>query len=220
MSDTNHTNAESQKVYNFVDGAKEIIILGPFNILLVFMPLAYICEAYGVSDGVVFAFALLAIAPLAERLGFVTEQLAIHTNNTIGGLLNVTFGNATELIVAVCALQKGYYRVVQLTLLGSILSNLLLVLGCALLAGGLKYFVQSFQTIFAETNMPLLLMACMAAAFPTILKASNDEVSENGRLSVSRCASIVMLSLYILYIFFQVTMNNDKCNELFLNIHL
>ena len=68
--------------------------------------------AAGAGDGWTFTFSLLAIAPLAERLGFVTEQLALHTNETIGGLLNATFGNATELIVAITALKKGLYLLV------------------------------------------------------------------------------------------------------------
>eukprot|EP00320_Phaeocystis_rex_P004556 CAMPEP_0119081152 /NCGR_PEP_ID=MMETSP1178-20130426/115473_1 /TAXON_ID=33656 /ORGANISM="unid sp, Strain CCMP2000" /LENGTH=95 /DNA_ID=CAMNT_0007063817 /DNA_START=1 /DNA_END=285 /DNA_ORIENTATION=- len=92
---------------------------------------------YG-SDGVIFTFSLLAIAPFAERLSFVTEQLALHTNETLGGLLNATFGNVTELIVSLLALKVGLLRIVQVSLLGSILSNMLLVLGCAFFFGGLR----------------------------------------------------------------------------------
>ena len=187
--------------YNFLVGAKEMIILGPFNILFLCIPLTFICDWYKAPHAVTFIFALLSIAPLAERLGFVTEQLAMHTNDTIGGLLNVTFGNATELIVAVFALQKGLYRVVQLTLLGSILSNILLVLGCAFLAGGIRFFSQKFSKIFSQSNIPLLLLACMSASYPTFLIAQKDSVSVSGGLFVSRCASVVMLTLYFLYIF-------------------
>merc|ERR1712185_674354 len=88
------------------------------------------------GDGWVFTLSLLAIAPFAERLSFVTEQLALDTSETLGGLLNATFGNVTELIVSLFALRAGLLRIVQVSLLGSILSNMLLVLGCAFFFGG------------------------------------------------------------------------------------
>ena len=81
------------------------------------------------GDRLVFIASLLALCPLAERLGFVTEQLAMYTNPTVGGLLNATFGNVTEMLVSILAIHRGLLRVVQLSLLGSVLSNLLLVLG-------------------------------------------------------------------------------------------
>eukprot|EP00965_Chrysotila_dentata_P217429 6189985-Pleurochrysis_carterae.AAC.2 len=106
------------------------------NILMLCTPLCAIYVYNGWNQSLVFVFALLAIAPFAERLSFVTEQLAMHTSDTLGGLLNATFGNVTELIVSLFALQRGMLRIVQVSLLGSILSNLLLVLGCAFFAGG------------------------------------------------------------------------------------
>ena len=92
------------KTYAFVDGAIEVVIRGPFNILLICVPITFMVQGFEAPPIVVFIFALFGIAPLAERLGYITEQLAKHTNDTIGGLLNVTFGNATELIVSVAAL--------------------------------------------------------------------------------------------------------------------
>ncbi|XP_028239031.1 vacuolar cation/proton exchanger 5-like isoform X2 [Glycine soja] len=92
---------------------------------------------YSGLQGWVFGLSLLGIMPLAERLGYATEQLAFYTGDTVGGLLNATFGNATELIISIYALKSGMTRVVQLSLLGSILSNMLLVLGCAFLCGGI-----------------------------------------------------------------------------------
>ena len=203
-TDVKNEEADAHPEYKFLDGAKEMVILGPFNILFLCIPAAFISNWYHAPDAVIFILALLAIAPLAERLGFVTEQLAMHTNDTIGGLLNVTFGNATELIVAVVALKKGLYRVVQLTLIGSILSNILLVLGCAFVAGGCRFFVQKFSKIFSQSNIPMLLLACMASTFPTALIAVEGTVTVSGGLFVSRIASVVMLSLYFLYIYFQV----------------
>ena len=91
------------------------------------------------SDTIIFVFSLIALCPLAERLGFVTEQLASYTSDTVGGLLNATFGNATELIVSLVAINADLLRVVQLSLLGSVLSNILLVLGTAFFVGGLRF---------------------------------------------------------------------------------
>eukprot|EP01032_Pedospumella_encystans_P031290 gene31290-35318_t len=88
----------------FISGGYELVRGGPLNILLVFVPCAVFSSIFELPEGITFTLALLGLAPLAERLGFVTEQLTLHTNDSIGGLLNATFGNATELIVAASAL--------------------------------------------------------------------------------------------------------------------
>lgn len=196
-------DTRDKKDYAFMEGAMEVIVRGPFNILLLCVPIAFAAQGFAAPPIVTFLFALFGLAPLAERLGYITEQLAMHTSDTIGGLLNVTFGNATELIVAIFALSRGLYRVVQLTLLGSVLSNLLLVLGSAFLFGGLKRKKQHFGHMFAETNTPLLLIASMSILFPTVLYGTGS-VSDNGLLMVSRCASLVLLGLYSLFLYFQV----------------
>ena len=113
-----------------------LIFSSYLNLLMLCTPFAGLAYYGGGSDGVVFALSLLAIAPFAERLSYVTEQLALYTNETLGGLLNATFGNVTELIVSLFALRAGMLRIVQVSLLGSILSNMLLVLGCAFFFGG------------------------------------------------------------------------------------
>jgi Ca2+:H+ antiporter len=108
------------------------------------------------TEGCTFVMSLLALIPLAERLGFVTEQLAIHTTQTLGGLLNATFGNLTEVIVCIVALQKNMFRIVQLSMLGSVLSNLLLVLGCALWVGGIKHKKQVYNKTAALLNCAMV----------------------------------------------------------------
>eukprot|EP01039_Chlorochromonas_danica_P019241 gene19241-23266_t len=141
---------ESDKVISFKDSAYEIFFTSWLNVLLACVPIAIICYIGGWSSVATFVFSLLALAPLAERLGFVTEQLALHTNETIGGLLNATFGNATELIVSIAALAKGLYKLVQLSLLGSILSNMLLVLGTAFFCGGLQFETQFYNKVSSQ----------------------------------------------------------------------
>jgi Ca2+:H+ antiporter len=189
--------------YSFIEGSKAVLLQGPLNILLVCIPLCLISNFLGWSEGITFTFALLALAPIAERLGFVTEQLAIHTNETIGGLLNATFGNATELIVAIAALNKGLFRLVQLSLLGSILSNMLLVLGMAFFCGGLRHRVQTFNKISSQVNSTLLMLSTAGVMLPTVLTLSGEE-SRMGELGFSRYASILLFVSYFAFLYFQV----------------
>src|SRR5438067_13183584 len=115
--------------------------------LLIFVPVAILLEFLKPgSHTLIFIAACLAVIPLAGWLGRATEQLAHHTGEGIGGLLNATFGNAAELNIAVMALQKGLYPVVKASLTGSIIGNMLLVLGAAVLAGGIKFNRQQVNT--------------------------------------------------------------------------
>ena len=196
-------NAEDKEVITFMQSAKAMAFTGPLNPLLGLVPFALISYYVGWPDGATFVLSLLALAPLAERLGYVTEQLSLHTNETIGGLLNATFGNATELIVAISALSRGLFRLVQLSLLGSILSNMLLVLGCAFFFGGIYHKTQNFGTISSQINSTLLLLSTMAILFPTILTNSGQE-STLGEVGLSRAVSFVLFAMYGAFIFFQV----------------
>ncbi|GFZ04370.1 cation exchanger 2 [Actinidia rufa] len=147
------------------------------NILLPFGPLAIMLHYLTGKHGWVFFFSLLGITPLAERLGYATEQLAFYTGPTVGGLLNATFGNATEMIISLYALKNGMIRVVQQSLLGSILSNMLLVLGCAFFTGGIIHHekLQQFNKAAAMVNSGLLLMAVMGILLPAVLHFTHTE---------------------------------------------
>ena len=158
------------------------------------------------SDSFTFAFSLLAICPLAERLGFITEQLAEYTSDTVGGLLNATFGNATEVIVSLSAMRAGLLRVTQLSLLGSVLSNMLLVLGCSFLFGGLKYPEQRF-TYAGDTsmNIDMLFMALMGQALPALLSASHTQLHGSASIvTLSRVSSLVMVVVYAFAVYHQL----------------
>ncbi|XP_024375437.1 vacuolar cation/proton exchanger 3 isoform X2 [Physcomitrium patens] len=177
------------------------------NWLMLCVPMALIGGQGLFGHGWVFVLSLLGMAPLAERLGFVTEQLAFYTGSTVGGLLNATFGNATEMIICIMALRKKMIRVVQLSLLGSILSNMLLVLGCAFYFGGLKHphKDQKFNKVTAQVSASLLLMAVMGLLFPAVLHATGTELQiGKSELVLSRFSSIVMLVAYISYLYFQL----------------
>ncbi|XP_061373145.1 vacuolar cation/proton exchanger 3-like [Gastrolobium bilobum] len=184
-----------------------VLIKAKINMLLPFGPLAILLHYLTGKHGWVFFFTLLGITPLAERLGYATEQLAFYTGPTVGGLLNATFGNATEMIISIYALKSGMIRVVQQSLLGSILSNMLLVLGCAFFTGGVVHSQkdQVFDKAAAVVNSGLLLMAVMGILFPAVLHFTHSEVHlGKSVLSLSRFSSCVMLVAYACYIFFQL----------------
>eukprot|EP00475_Leptophrys_vorax_P017336 TRINITY_DN23_c0_g1_i4.p1 TRINITY_DN23_c0_g1~~TRINITY_DN23_c0_g1_i4.p1 ORF type:complete len:530 (+),score=125.25 TRINITY_DN23_c0_g1_i4:565-2154(+) len=175
------------------------------NVLLVFVIIACISKAAGWSDGVTFFSCVLGLIPLAAMLGDCTEQLAGHTNQTIGGLLNATFGNATELIISVFALRNGLLRIIQVSLLGSIISNMLLVLGTSFIAGGFKYKMQTFNKHMVSTNSGLLLLAVIGLVFPAVLNASGDDRTDiPAELILSRGSAILLLGTYCAYICFQL----------------
>ena len=177
-----------------------------FNLFLIFVPLAIISENIRPAwpAGATFVLALLAMLPLAERLGFTTEELAEHVNETLAGLMNASMGNAPELIIAIFALKDGLIRVVQVSLLGSILSNLLLVLGTGLLVGGLYNKTQTFKNTTSTTSAGMMLTAMFGLTMPTVLSASNTVVSDSSVLLLSRIASLLMLGLYATYLVFQL----------------
>jgi Ca2+:H+ antiporter len=159
----------------------------------------------------IFGLSLIGLTPLAERVSFLTEQLAFYTGPTVGGLLNATCGNATELIIAILALANNKVAVVKYSLLGSILSNLLLVLGTSLFFGGIANIrrEQRFDRKQADVNFFLLLMGLLCHLLPLLLKyAATGEVSTSMinkmSLTLSRTSSIVMLIAYIAYLIFQL----------------
>ncbi|KAH9804475.1 vacuolar cation/proton exchanger 5 [Citrus sinensis] len=182
---------------------KTVVFSNKLNLLMPFGPLAIMVHNLTGHKGWVFFLSLLGITPLAERLG----QLTFFTGATVGGLLNATFGNATELIISIYALKSGMIRVVQLSLLGSILSNMLLVLGCAFFCGGLICCKkeQVFNKASAVVNSGLLLMAVMGLVFPAVLHYTHTEVHfGKSELALSRFSSCIMLVAYGAYLFFQL----------------
>jgi len=175
------------------------------NLLLPCVFLAMISSANKWGDTWTFTFALAALCPLAERLGYCTEQMAMYTNSTVGGLLNATFGNVTEMIVAIYALQQNKLRVVQLSLLGSILSNMLLVLGCAFFFGGLKYSCQTFHKEGVFASCSLLLLGVLGLMLPNMLHATHTELhGTSDSIGLSRYISVLLLIIYGAYLLFQL----------------
>ncbi|KAG5545884.1 hypothetical protein RHGRI_018142 [Rhododendron griersonianum] len=186
---------------------KVVFFSNKINLLVPCGPLAVLVDLVTGHQGSVFLLSLLGTIPLAERL--------------VGGLLNATFGNATELIISIHAMKSGMIRVVQQSLLGSILSNMLLVLGSAFFSGGIVHSnkEQVFNKANAEINTGLLLVAVMGLLFPAVLHFTRTELHfGKSELALSRFSSCVMLVGYVAFICFQligqrnvsVTVNEDE----------
>ncbi|CDS03808.1 hypothetical protein LRAMOSA06763 [Lichtheimia ramosa] len=189
----------------FWSSCKTTAINSYFNILLIFVPIAIIFSFIGASDSVIFTLNFIAIIPLAKLLGYATEELAMRTGSTIGSLLNATFGNAVELILGIIALKEGLIRVVQASILGSILSNILLVLGFCFLLGGATRSEQTFNNIAAQTSSSLLALTVLSLLVPAAFAASTpDDKVKEGILALSHGTAIVLLIIYILFLFFQL----------------
>lgn len=179
------------------------------NVLLIFIPISWILHfATPNQDAAIFTTCMLAIIPLAKLLGFGTEEIAMRVGQTLGGLLNATLGNAVELIVAILALVKCELVVVQSSLLGSILSNLLLVLGMCFFAGGVRFSEQAFSITAAQLNSSLLIMSVIAILIPAGFHAAfsnlSDSVEGPDVLKMSRGIAVILLVIYAAYLVFQL----------------
>jgi Ca2+:H+ antiporter len=149
------------------DALMDIVFGKYISFLLVSAPIALWANHFQWAPPWIFWLNFFAMVPLASILGDFTEELAFHTNQTIGGLLNATFGNAVEVVVGIQALIANEIRVVQASMLGSIFSNLLLVLGCCFFFGGLYYKEQTINSAAAASNMGLLALSSIALVLPT-----------------------------------------------------
>ncbi len=170
--------------------------------LLIFVPITVIAEVMHLSSLVVFFLAALAIIPLAKYIGEATEELAVYTGPALGGFLNATFGNATELLISIFALRAGLVEVVKASITGSIISNLLLVSGMAILAGGWRHKKQIFNRTGILASGATLLLAAIALIMPAIFlqtapDAGNDIINE-----LSVFVSVAMLIVYVASLFF------------------
>ncbi|KAJ0161707.1 Vacuolar calcium ion transporter [Colletotrichum tanaceti] len=175
------------------------------NVLLIFVPIGIVVQALHLNPGIVFAMNAIAIIPLAGLLSHATESVASKLGDTIGALLNVTFGNAVELIIFI-ALVKNEIRIVQASLLGSILANLLLILGMSFFLGGLRYREQIYNSTVTQMSACLLSLSVISLVLPTAFHASfqNSFKAEDQTLKISRGTSVILLLVYILYLLFQL----------------
>jgi Ca2+:H+ antiporter len=191
-------------------------------LLIPFIPIAIVLELAHAEATLVFAASAAGVIPTAALMGRATEELAARSGPGIGGFLNVTFGNAPELIIAFFALREGLHEVVKASLVGSILGNILLVMGAAMLVGGLKRERQFFDRTAAGTTSLMLLLACVALIMPAIyelviggsLPKPTDKAerfpADLEHISIG--VSLVLLFTYVMGLLFSLRTHRDLFN--------
>ncbi len=170
---------------------------------LIFIPISFIAKFLHLSDTVMFLLACASIIPLAGLMGEGTEEISFYSGPKIGGFLNATFGNATELIISFFALKKGLFDVVKSSIAGAVIGNVLLVIGASMLAGGIKYKSQKFNQKVSEVTSSMLLFAVLGLCIPALFTHSVDSSLLNTRYEgLSIFVAIVMIIIYILSLYF------------------
>src|SRR5262245_29570760 len=177
-------------------------IKSPLNWMLLLVPAAIVLELTHADPVYVFAVSALAIVPLAGWMGRATEWMAEHLGSGIGGLLNATFGNAAELIIALMALRAGLHDVVKASITGSIIGNILLVLGLSFIAGGAKYSRMKFNRTAASLSTTLLALSAIALIVPGLFHQLAGANAAKLERTLSVEISIVLIITYILSLIF------------------
>ena len=171
--------------------------------LLVFVPISFIAKFMNASGTVMFLLACASIIPLAGLMGNGTEEISFYAGPKIGGFLNGTFGNATELIISFFALKKGLFEVVKSSIAGAVIGNVLLVIGASMLAGGLKYKSQKFNKKVVNVTSSMLLFAVIGLCIPALFTHSVDPSLLNTRYEgLSIFVAVVMMIIYIISLYF------------------
>jgi Ca2+:H+ antiporter len=174
--------------------------------LLVFVPILFVVLGFQPeAHALLFVLSILAIVPLAALLSHATESVAAKTGDTIGGLLNATLGNLTELIIALTALRAGQYVLVKASIAGVIVTNTLFMLGAALLLGGLKHHVQEYNRNNARLQAGLLFLATIALLIPSVL-AETDTAAASAEFAqtLSLGLALLLIASYALGMMFSL----------------
>ena len=178
--------------------------------LFIFIPISIAMDVMHFEPLWIFITASLSIIPLAGLMGEATEEIAAYSGPKVGGLLNATFGNATELIIAFFALKAGLFEVVKASIAGAVIGNILLVLGASMLAGGLKYKVQTFNQKAVGVSSSMLLFAVIGLSIPAVFTHTvRPELLNTQYEGLSVAVAVIMFSIYILSIFFSFFTHKD-----------
>ncbi|CEG83062.1 Putative Calcium/proton exchanger [Rhizopus microsporus] len=207
-TDETKTSEKEIKEPTAAQGLVSLLKSSWLNILLICIPFGW-ASHFVWTPTTTFVLNFIAIIPLAKLLGFATEEIALRTGEVIGGLLNATFGNAVELIISIISLTQNLVIVVQAAMLGSILSNLLLILGMCFLCGGYKHKEQVFNATAAQTSASLLFISVVSLLLPAAFYGSTINTESEDRektdiLDISRGTAIILLIIYFAYLFFQL----------------
>lgn len=182
----------------------------PLLWLLAFVPILFITQAIKAeSHTLLFVLSVLAIVPLATLLSHATESVAAKTGDAVGGLLNATLGNLTELVIALTALRAGEYLLVKASIAGAIVTNTLFMLGASFLLGGLRHHVQEYNRIGARVQAGLLFLATVAMLVPSLVSQSDrtDVPEFMGKLSVG--LSVLLIAAYALGMLFSLRTHRE-----------
>ena len=182
-------------------------------VLLVFVPAAIIAKFAQASPVIVFVLSALAIVPLSGFLGRATEEISSYTGATLGGLLNATLGNLAELIIAMLALRAGLVDLVKASITGSVLGNLLLVLGAAQLAGGLRHKVQRFSAALAGLSISLLVIAVIGLVIPAVFLSTHPDPTHELTRKVSIGIAAMLIIGYVLSLVYSMGTHRSVFGE-------
>ncbi len=178
--------------------------------LFIFIPVTIVLDYSHASAPLIFFSAALSIIPIARLIGSSTEQLATYTGDAVGGLLNATFGNAPELIIAIVALMAGLYDIVLASIVGAILANLLLATGASFLVGGIKYHSQEYNPASIRVYSSMMMIAVFSLMVPSAYSnflASEDTAQSENTLNI--ILAIILLAGYFLYLVFMLKTHPD-----------
>jgi len=188
--------------------AQKLRIGRTFYVLLLFVPISIILFLFTQEDTLIFLASILAIIPLARIMGYSTKEISLQTNPTISGLLSASFGNAIELIIAVFALQAGLIEVVQASIIGSIIGNILFLVGISIFSGGLRHKTQRFNNETIGVSSTMLIIVVAGLAIPSVYYVLTPQSSSHIQL-LSAAVAIVMTLIYIAGLVFSLRTHRD-----------
>jgi Ca2+:H+ antiporter len=178
-----------------------------FYLLLVFIPISFLLYFFTKEDSIIFITSVLAIVPLARIMGYSTKEISLQTNPTVSGLFSATFGNAIELIIAILALNAGLIQVVQASIIGSIIGNILLLVGLSIFTGGLRYKNQRFNNETIAVSSTMLIIVVAGLAIPSVYGIVTPKSPQI--LLLSSAVAIVMAFIYIAGLVFSLRTHKD-----------
>lgn len=180
------------------------------KLLFIFIPISIIGKFMNFSPTMMFLFSALSIIPLAALMGEATEEISFYSGAKLGGFLNATFGNATELIISFFALKQGLFDVVKASIAGSVIGNILLVLGASMFFGGAKHKTQSFNKKVVEVSSSMLIFAVIGLSIPAIFTHTlKPELLNTKYEFLSVAIAIIMLIIYVLSLVFSFYTHKD-----------
>lgn len=173
------------------------------RILLIFIPLTALASwLAGENATLMFILSAIAIIPASLYIEMSTDRLSAYVGPTIGGLLNATFGNLPELFIGIASLKLGLYGLLKSQIIGGVIVNILFVTGAAMLMGGMKHRVQTFNTVSARAYTSLMFLASVALLFPSIYMDPAKHGEESRAVTLSLFIAIILLVTYLFYLFF------------------